>query len=171
MEDSRLRIIADAREYVNDSYKTAISKNKTQFGKGSAKATAEYIFPNQKIDANRIVHEFETNNRRAIGVSKKTKVGADGLMIEIAMLMTTHSDDDFVINHENVRIITGMSNKSWEDDMKEKAPDCFRKNIYHHGKLAVSNLEGLKNALIIIDEIDTGDGDGQKLYQTLCRHQ
>ncbi len=28
-----------------------------------------------------------------------------------------------------------MSNISWEDDMKDKIPSCFKDNVYHHGKL------------------------------------
>jgi hypothetical protein len=47
MEDLRLRRIAKARETVKRDYEAAIARNDEQFEKGSAKATAEYIFRNQ----------------------------------------------------------------------------------------------------------------------------
>jgi hypothetical protein len=138
-----------------------------RFLQGDDKATAEYIFENQIIDANAILEEFYTNHRRVVSITKKTKVGMDGLMIEIAKLMTTHPDDSFVVNPANVRIITGMSNAGWEKDMKEKSPNCFKDKIFHHGKLRRAELNNLRDALIIIDEIDTGDKEYQVLHNTL----
>jgi hypothetical protein len=131
------------------------------------KATAEYIFPNQMEDASNIVDKFYKNNRRVISIQKKTKVGADGLMIEIAKLLTTHIEDSIIVNPANVRIITGMSNAGWEKDMIDKAPNCFKDKIFHHGKLVRSDLTKLTNGLIIIDEIDTGDKEFQVLHNTL----
>lgn len=119
------------------------------------------------MDACHIVNEFRNQNRRVVSISKKTKVGMDGLMIEIAKLMTTHPDDSFVTDYNNVRFITGMSNTEWECGMKDKLPECFKDKVFHHGKLKHANLKHLRNALIIIDEIDTGDGEGQKLHSTL----
>jgi hypothetical protein len=131
------------------------------------KSTAEYIFPNQVEDAAHIVNKFYKNNRRVISIQKKTKVGADGLMIEIAKLLTTHIEDSIIVNPANVRIITGMSNAGWEKDMIDKAPNCFKDKIFHHGKLVRSDLTKLTNGLIIIDEIDTGDKEFQRLHTTL----
>jgi hypothetical protein len=102
-----------------------------------------------------------------VSIQKKTKVGADGLMIEIAKLLATHMDDDFVVNPANVRIITGMSNAGWEKDMIDKAPTCFKGKIFHHGKLSKADLINISNSLIIIDEIDTGDKEFQVLHNTL----
>jgi hypothetical protein len=134
---------------------------------GNIKATAEYIFPNQMEDAAQIVHLFYAKKRRVIVVQKKTKVGADGLMIEVAKLLSTHPDDDFVRNFTNVRFITGMSNAKWEKDMIEKAPTCFKDKIFHHGQLKKSDLGNIKNGLILIDEIDTGDKECSQLHKTL----
>jgi len=160
-------LISADRESVLKDYDAAKAKNHRRFIKGDDQATAEYIFPNQIEDANNIVEKFYKNNRRAISIQKKTKVGADGLMIEIAKLMTTHIDDSFVVNLDNVRILTGMSNAGWEKDMKDKAPDCFKDKIFHHGKLLRADLMSIHNGLIIIDEIDTGDKEYQVLHNTL----
>jgi hypothetical protein len=160
-------VFDDWREQAFADYVSAKAKNKRLFREGNVKATEEYIFPNQMLDANSIVDKFYNNNRRVVSVQKRTKVGADGLMIEIAKLMTTHIDDNFVVDPYKVRIITGMSNTGWESDMKDKSPECFRGNIFHHGQLSKSDLCGLKNGLIIIDEIDTGDKEEQVLHKTL----
>jgi hypothetical protein len=162
-----IEIIAAGRESVLRAYLSAEADNRLRFLQGDEKATSEYIYENQIIDANAIVEEFYTYNRRVVSVTKKTKVGMDGLMIEVAKLMTTHPDDSFVVNPANVRIITGMSNAGWEKDMKEKSPICFKDKIFHHGKLRHAELIDLRDALIIIDEIDTGDKEYQVLHNTL----
>ena len=160
-------LISARRESVLQAYNSARAENHLRFLEGDDKATAEYIFPNQIEDANNIVDKFYKHKRRVISIQKKTKVGADGLMIEIAKLLTTHIDDKFVVNPANVRIITGMSNAGWEKDMIDKAPNCFKDKIFHHGKLSRSDLTNLRNGLIIIDEIDNGDKEYQVLHTTL----
>jgi len=156
------------RETVLANYNSAVKENARAFyNKNDPKATSEYIYENQKIDANEIVNKLYYNNKRVISIQKKTKVGADGLMIEIAKLLTTHPDDNFVVNSDNIRILTGMSNADWEKNMKLKAPNCFKDKIFHHGKLSKSELMNIKNAIIIIDEIDTGDKEWQVLHNTL----
>lgn len=160
-------VVSARRDAVMQSYNAANAENRLSFLEGNDRATSEYIFPNQIEDANNIVDKFYRNNRRVISIQKKTKVGADGLMIELAKLLTTHIDDAFVVNPDNVRIITGMSNASWEKDMIDKSPNCFKTKIFHHGKLSKADLMNISNAFIIIDEIDTGDKEYQVLHQTL----
>jgi hypothetical protein len=160
-------LISARREDVLQAYNSARATNRRLFLEGDDKATSEYIFPNQIEDANNIVAEFYENKRRVISIQKKTKVGADGLMIEIAKLLTTHIDDKFVVNPANVRILTGMSNAGWEKDMKDKAPSCFKDYIFHHGQLSKADLRMMHNSLLIIDEIDSGDKEGQVLHTIL----
>ena len=159
--------ISARREFVAQSYNSARAENFHRFTEGDDKATSEYIFPNQMEDANNIVQMFYSKGRRVISIQKKTKVGADGLMIEVAKLLTTHPDDEFVVNPANVRIITGMSNAGWEKDMIDKAPTCFKDKIFHHGKLSKAELVNIRNGLCIIDEIDAGDKECQVLHNTL----
>ena len=164
---SQTELISSRREEVLQSYKSAEATNRRSFLEGDDKATAQYIFPNQMEDANNIVDKFYKNKRHVISIQKKTKVGADGLMIEIAKLLTTHIDDEFVVNAANVRILTGMSNAGWEKDMIDKAPSCFKDKIFHHGKLSRAELQNIHNGLFIMDEIDTGDKEFQVLHTTL----
>ena len=164
---SESELISDNREEVIADYNAAVKRNKRRFNQGIDTATAEYIFPNQIEDANSIVDMLYKNNRRVISIQKKTKVGADGLMIELAKLLTTHIDDKFVVDPANVRILTGMSNASWQKDMIDKAPLCFKDKIFHHGQLQNANLKKIRNGLFIIDEVDTGDKEYQVLHNTL----
>jgi len=149
------------------SYNSAKATNRRSFLEGDDKATAEYIFPNQIEDAVNIVDAFYKSGCRVISIQKKTKVGADGLIIECATRLSTHIDDNFVVDPANVRILTGMSNAGWEKDMIEKAPTCFKDKIFHHGKLSKAELQNIRNGLFIIDEIDAGDKECQVLHNTL----
>lgn len=160
-------IKAARRDDVLQSYNSAKATNHKLFLEKDYRATSEYIFPNQIEDANNILDTFYKNKRRVVSIQKKTKVGADGLMIELAKLFTTHPDDAFVINPVNVKIFTGMSNAKWEKDMIEKAPSCFKDKIFHHGKLSRASLGNLNNSLNFIDEIDSGDKEFQVLHNTL----
>ncbi len=137
-------LIAARREDVLASYNAAAATNRRLFLEGSYKAAKEYILPNQMEDANNIVEMFYKQKLlRAITVQKRTKVGADGLMIQLATLMTTHNDDELILRE--IRIITGMSNKAWETDMIEKAPMCFKCNIFHHAKFMLPKRRFGKN--------------------------
>ena len=172
--DNNTELRDATREEVFKSYESAKASNRKKFLQcKDDKATSEYIYSNQMEDANNIVNLFYQKDengmykKRVVSVQKKTKVGADGLMIEIIKLLTTHNDDDFVIDPDNVRIITGMSNVTWESDMIEKAPTVFKDKIFHHGKLKKADFENIKEGLFIIDEIDTGNGEFQRLHTVL----
>jgi len=157
------------REIVLCDYQSATAKNKELFDNHDVKASSEYIFPNQKEDAIIICNKFYETPIRVISILKRTKVGMDGLMIETAKNMTTHPDNNFVLHRNNVLFITAMSNIYWENDMKDKIPSCFKDNVYHHGKLQrlKTKLRNIKNAIIINDEIDSGDKEDQKLHLIL----
>lgn len=161
-------LIAAQREEVYQSFRAAETANYRAFLEGDDKATAQYIFENQREDALKVAKKFEDDPYcRIVSVQKKTKLGADGFMVYLAHVLTTHSDDCKVVDPKNVRILTAMSNVQWERDMIEKTPGVFKKCIFHHGKLSKSDLTNLKNGLIIIDEIDNGDKEYQVLHSIL----
>ena len=157
------------REIVINDYNSAKAKNQELFLSGDVKTGPEYIYSNQKEDALVITNKFHDTNIRAISIVKRTKVGMDGLMIELAKNMSIHPDDSFIIHRKNIFFITAMNNVLWEEDMKDKIPTCFKDNVYHHGKLQrlIAKLRNIKHALIINDEIDSGDKEDQKLHTIL----
>jgi len=163
-------ILNNSREIVNNDYDSAKRNNYELFLKGNVTASSEYIYRNQREDAHKICNIFLETSKRVISIVKKTKVGMDGLMIEIAKIMTTHPDKG-CLHRDNIFFLTGMSNKQWEDDMKDKIPACFKTNVYHHGKLThlKTKLEehNIKDAIFITDEIDSGDKQDQVLHRVL----
>lgn len=162
-------MISMNRKIVNNDYESAVMNNKENHLAGNLKYGAEYIYKNQKDDAQNIVDLFYKSEINAVSVLKRTKLGMDGLMIETSKLFATHRDDNFALHRDNIFIITGMSNILWEKDMVEKIPNCFKKNVYHHGKLAKlkEKIQNIKNALFVIDKIDTGDKRHQRLHTIL----
>jgi hypothetical protein len=162
-ESSYNKIIAAIRNEVIQDYESAKARNHRMFLQGNVNATSEYIYSNQKYDAQSVVSMLYQDHRHVVSIRKKTKVGADGFIIELAMLMSTHCDDAFAVDPKNIFIVTGMNNKQWETEMIEKAPQCFKSRIFHHGKLSHVDFKDIKNALIIIDEIDTGNKPDQVL--------
>lgn len=161
----------DNCDLVYHSYMTSMAENKTLYRNKDPKGTKEYIFNNQKEDSMNIVNTFITTNIRAQSVVKRTKLGMDGLMIQLMYEFGTHPDVNFAIEPKNILILTAMSNKAWETDLKEKMPNCFRNNVFHHGQLhdkdLFRRLSVIENGLIIVDEIDTGDKEDQVLHKLL----
>ena len=155
------------REEALQSFNAAKASNRRRFIEGDPNATEEYIFPNQQLDAANIVNLMYDDDVRVVSVQKRVKAGANGLCYQIANLVTTHPDDDFVVNPENIRMLTGMSNRSWEKDIIDEAPSILKNSIFHHGQLKNSNLQSIKDSLIIIDEIDSGTSEYQVLHSTL----
>ena len=169
MSESSRKGIRNSRRIALNDYRSAEGRNEELFEQGNVFASKEYIFENQKQDAENICNIFFTSEKRVVSLIKRTKVGMDGLMIELATKMATHPHDGFALHREKIFFITGMSNIAWETDMKEKVPACFKENVFHHGKLKrlTPKLKTIENALIIIDEIDTGDKEDQKLHKIL----
>jgi len=155
------------RALVTAAYDYAKANNHSLYMKGDVRVSEQYTFVNQIMDAHYVVDAMHSRDRRVVSIQKQTKVGCNGLMVEIAVKMTTHPDDGFVVDPANVRFITGMSNVAWQNEMQEFVPACFKDQVFHHDQLKHSNLQDLKNALIFIDEIDTGDKEGQVLHRIL----
>jgi hypothetical protein len=168
METMRTHLQLQAqRATVHASYDAAIAENNERFANGDPKATSEYIYENQKEDARKIIDLLYLQGVYAVSISKKTKVGMDGLMIEIAKLALTHPDDNFILDRKNSFILTGMSCIAWETDMKDKSPSFLKNNIYHHGQLKNAPLKNLKKALIQVDEFDTATKEFLRLHNVL----
>jgi hypothetical protein len=74
------------REIVLSDYQSATVKNKELFITGDVNASSEYIFDNQKEDGRAICDKFYETNVRVISIVKRTKVGMDGLIIEVAKI-------------------------------------------------------------------------------------
>ena len=161
-----MNILDLKREKVELDFRSAQTNNAIKFAQGDTQATREYIFQNQQEDALQIVNQF-LQGKRIVSVSKKTKVGMDGLIIEVCHQLCTLPDNHLVVDPDRVRIITAMSNLLWQRTLRDKAPACFKPHIFHHGQLTKCDFSNLQNGLLIIDEIDCGDKEQQVLHQRL----
>lgn len=162
------------KEWVNQEYKAAVIKNKCEYERKVRTASKEYTFENQRQDAENIVDILYKNPKTLVlNLTKRTKVGMNGIIIEIFKNCCTHPDDNFVMAPQNVKLLSPMNNLEWQESLKSYVPGCFRYQIYHRGILQKQGirekLKNLKNGLIIIDEIDVGNGKANVLYKELNR--
>ena len=153
------------RNRVAANLESEIADNLFNYQKGNPFASSEYIYPNQESDAENIVNLFRAG-KRVISVQKRTKIGADGLMISVCCKMAS-CEDGLIVPIEDIHILTGMSNKLWENSMIDKSPSFLKSQIHHHGKLSKVKINQTGGSLIIIDEIDVGDKKKQKLHKLL----
>ena len=180
--EQRQRYAAVLRDEVQSSYRAAVAKNTRLYEIAhDPKASKEYIWPSQMYDAQAIVNLMLGDNTvelpegqyppSLIGAHKQPQVGWEGIMIYIAYLMCTHPDDDVLVNFENVAFITAMSNSDWQKDARDRAPQCFANQIFHHGNLqkalGLTKKIVREGGIVFIDEIQIGSQDGQKLHQLL----
>ncbi len=130
-----------------------------------------YVYENQTCDAHNIVNEFYENRKiRIITLIKLPKLGANGIIMEISKIFATHSDDNFILDKNNIFLITGMNCVRWEEEYKNFTLEEFKINVFHNGRLKdfKKKLTTINsNLLIIIDEIDVGDGKTQRLDDIL----
>lgn len=157
MADITKRLIELNREIVKTDYKSAGVKYQEMVLSGLAIDTA--IHPSQIEDAMNIVNIFyNQKNIRVISIHSTTNIDMDGIMIEIAKNFSTHPDDNFMIHRENILFVSGPNNIFWENDMKNKLPDCFKHNVFQQGKLnnLKEKLKTLNNTVIILNSWNTG---------------
>lgn len=154
------------REYISKSYET---KKVELEGDNIHDLNYEYVYKNQIEDANKIFKKFYENDLNAVGVRKRVKIGATGLIISIFKLFGEHNHDYFGVNPNMMLLITGYNNKEWEDDMKKQLPCFMTNNIFHHGQLKKikKRLQTIRNGLIIIDELDVGNKEESILHKLL----
>lgn len=145
------------KEVLEASFALAQAEHRLRYLSGDPMASDQYIFDSQKEFAMAVVREFGAY--QIVSAVKRTKTGMDGVLIYLAYQMALH-------HTPTVRILTGMSNVKWAAEMCAKIPSCFKACVHHHGKLGEANLEGIRDALIMVDEIDTGDKSMQVLERT-----
>ena len=175
-QDEIIKLNNASRELVQSAYEFKEKENKVRNLKKDPRAGKSYTYHNQKNDAYTIWSLFCQNPlTRIISVKKRTKVGCDGLMIELIYSFCVKSYENFsnnplenmFVNYEDVVLVTPMNNVDWQDEFKAKVPSCIT-HIYHHGKLhQCEKLKTLRNGLILIDEADVGNKKDQVLDNKL----
>ena len=70
---------------------------------------------------------------------------------------------------DNIYIITGLSDKEWKKDTKNRMPDAINSRVFHRANLSktfIRDIRGKKNTLIIMDEIQIACEEDQTIYKT-----
>jgi len=127
-----------------------------------------YIFPNQITKAHEIASAFYEDISLVVFIASP-QWGKTGVTTYLMYLMTTHNDDNIMIHPDNVFVITGMSDKDWELQMKSRMLPSFKERVYHRNNLK-KMIDALKNArdcLIIIDECHYGIETNQTVHSCI----
>lgn len=123
------------------------------------------IWDNQKKCGEEIRNIF--NNRLIINclVYGMTQTGKTGCMTSLIQHYTLSNK----IPIDNIYIITGLSDKAWKKDTKNRMPDCINDRVLHRSNLPKTFLNDIftkKNLLIIMDEIQIACEEEQTIHKT-----
>tara|TARA_B110000259_G_C14020703_1_gene402950 strand:- start:947 stop:2641 length:1695 start_codon:yes stop_codon:yes gene_type:complete len=165
--ESRQRI----RQTITDEEATMIELKRQEFEsqinimKGKNELT---MYPSQTNVADEVYEIFQDLTKLLVMVVAPTQSGKTGMMLAIIQKFVT----DYTIDTEDIYIVTGLSDKEWEEQTKARFPPCMSKNILHRprvsGKKNQKPLSELiiqrpTNVLIIIDEVHYASNESRTL--------
>ena len=123
------------------------------------------IYPNQEDCGKRIKLIF--NNRCHVNclVYGMTQTGKTGCMTALIQHYILSNN----IPIDNIYIITGLSDKEWKKDTKNRMPDSINSRVFHRANLSKTFIRDIKekqNSLIIMDEIQIACEENQTINKT-----
>lgn len=124
------------------------------------------IWQNQKECGEQICKEFKNNKIINVLVYGKTQTGKTGCMTSLIQHFILSNN----IPIDNIYIITGLSDKAWKADTKNRMPDSISGRVYHRANLNktfLKDIRGKKNVLVIMDEIQIACEKDQTIYNSL----
>lgn len=127
------------------------------------------VYDSQRNKANDVYGAF-LDGVSLVNLIAPPQWGKTGTLLYTAYLMTTHPDDAIMTLPENVFIITGMSDKEWERQTRNRMLPIFGDNVYHRARFQQGVAERLaraRDSFIIIDECHFGSEKDQTLHTRL----
>ena len=121
------------------------------------------LYPNQEDCGKRIKLIFNCRSHVNCLVYGMTQTGKTGCMTALIQHYILSNN----IPIDNIYIITGLSDKEWKKDTKNRMPDSI--NVFHRANLPKTFLKDIrekKNNLIIMDEIQIACKDDQTIHKT-----
>ena len=123
------------------------------------------IYPNQEECGKRIKLIF--NNRSHVNclVYGMTQTGKTGCMTSLIQYYIL----SFNIPIDNIYIITGLSDKQWKKDTKNRMPDSINSRVFHRANLSNTFIRDIRektNILVIMDEIQIACKEDQSIFKT-----
>ena len=128
------------------------------------------IFPNQEDCGKKIKCIFNSRSHINCLVYGMTQTGKTGCMTALIQ----HYILSYNIPIDNIYIITGLSDKEWKKDTKNRMPDSISARVFHRANLSktfIRDIRGKQNCLIIMDEIQIACEEDQTIFKTFkeCR--
>lgn len=113
------------------------------------------IFPNQEECARKVVASICRDNKPIVMVTAEPQTGKTGTMFASMNLIVKSIDMLPNISIDNFFIITGLSDRSWLEQTRQRFPKELSKNILHRNQLKdLKKLIGDKrDVFIFVDEI------------------
>ena len=123
------------------------------------------LYPNQVDCGKRIKSIFNSRSHVNCLVYGMTQTGKTGCMTALIQ----HYILAYNIPIDNIYIITGLSDKEWKKDTKNRLPDAINARVFHRANLSKTFLKDIQekqNTLIIMDEIQIACNESQTIYKT-----
>lgn len=123
------------------------------------------IWQNQKECGEQICKELKNDKIINVLVYGKTQTGKTGCMTSLIQHFILSNN----IPIDNIYIITGLSDKAWKADTKNRMPDSISGRVYHRANLNktfLKDIRGKKNVLVIMDEIQIACDEKQTIHKT-----
>ena len=123
------------------------------------------IFDNQDKCGTEICKVFKNKSTINCLVYGMTQTGKTGCMT--SLIQHYILSNNIPIN--NIYIITGLSDKEWKKDTKNRMPDSINSRVFHRANLPKTFLKDIrekKNILIIMDEIQIACEENQTIHKT-----
>ena len=113
----------------------------------------KFVYANQQEAACETLTHF-MNGKNLVMIVAQPGTGKTGTFVEITKTLTTHPDDDFCVEINNIHITSGMNDTDWRDQFQSKMLPSFRENIHHRSILSkqIDNISTIRNGLLAIDE-------------------
>ena len=122
------------------------------------------IFDNQDICGKLVNNIFKNLKIILCLVYGMTQTGKTGCMT--ALILYYIMNNTIPIDH--IYIITGLSDKEWKKDTKNRMPESINQRVFHRANLNKAFLKDIrekKNVLIIMDEIQIACKEEQTIYK------
>jgi len=123
------------------------------------------LYPNQEDCGKRIKNIFNSRSHVNCLVYGMTQTGKTGCMTSLIH----HYILSYNIPIDNIYIITGLSDKEWKKDTKNRVPDAINSRVFHRanlGKEFMKDIKEKKNVLVIMDEIQIACREDQTINKT-----
>jgi len=119
------------------------------------------IHTEQREKAEEIFHLLEYESKLLITFVSSPQWGKTGVAVHLMYMMD--------LPPQNIFLISGMSDKQWKAQTKERVLPCFKNQVFHRNDLVKMSalLKDKQNVLIIIDECHFGSENNQTLNRCL----